>query len=64
MKTFTYKGFTFTHQCESDPCFTWTIAILHPNSVYHGKSIEVVGDGLAQAKWLASRKLNKLIKND
>lgn len=61
MKQFTYKGFTFNYHRESDTCFTWTIVTLHPNSVYRGKNFEVVGDGLAEAKWLATRKLNKLI---
>ena len=64
MKTFTYKGFTFTYRHESDPCFTWTHVALHPSSIYHNKRIKVVGDGLAQAKWLATRKLNELIKNN
>ena len=62
MKQFTYKGYTFNYHFESDPCFTWTVVTLHPNSVYYGKNLEVVGDGLAEAKWLATRKLNELIK--
>lgn len=62
-KQFTYKGYTFNYHFESDPCFTWTIVTLNSNSVYHGKNFEVAGDGLAEAKWLATRKLNEIISN-
>jgi len=60
-KQFSYKGYTFDYHYESDPCFTWTIVTLNGNSVYYGMNFEVAGDGLADAKWLATRKLNELI---
>jgi hypothetical protein len=62
-KQFIYKGYTFNYHLESDPSFTWTIVTLNNNSVYHGKNFEIVGDGLAEAKWLATRKLNEIISN-
>mgnify|MGYP003628844124 CR=1 FL=1 len=64
MKKFTYKGYTFNYHIESDPNSTWIIVTLHSKSVYYGQNLEVVGDGLAEAKWLASRKLNAFIKNN
>ena len=60
-KQFTYKGYTFDYHFECDPCYTWTIITINSNSIYHGKNFRIVGDGLAEAKWLASRKLNEII---
>lgn len=63
IKQFTYKGYTFNYHVESDACFSWTIITLNNNSVYRGKNFEVAGDGLAEAKWLATRKLNQILSN-
>lgn len=62
-KQFNYKGYTFNYHFESDPCFTWTIVTLNSNSVYNDTNFEIVGDGLAEAKWLATRKLNEILSN-
>ena len=57
---FSYKGYIFNIHFESDPNQTWAIATLHPKSITCFMPIfEVVGDGLAEAKWLATRHINK-----
>ena len=58
MKQFKYKGFTFTYSFLHDFNNTWTIVECA------SMKISICGDGLAEAKWLASRALNQILKSE